>query len=76
MSDYDEGRPQLAHLKARLAEIDLDLLGHERTLSELMYTASENGLIYNMSSVDAGIIWQIVELAKSLGDNCPQELRM
>ena len=72
----DEERSQLAHLKARLSEIETDLVGKERTLAELMYTASENGLIYNMSSVDAVIIWKIVELAKSLGDTCPQELRM
>lgn len=77
MSNYDdEERPQLSHLKARLAGIELNLSGQERTLSELMYTASETGLIENMSSVDAITIWKIVELSKSFGDNIPEELRM
>lgn len=71
----DEERPQLHQLKALLGTIPSpDTEGS--ALAELMYTASENGLIYNMSSVDAVIIWKLVELAKSFGDTCPQELRM
>lgn len=73
----DEERLQLQYLRQFLNTIPQpDLQGHEQVLSELMYTASETGLIQNMSSVDAVIIWKIVELAKSLGDTCPQELRM
>lgn len=71
----DEERSQLQHLKQLLNTIPSpDTEGS--ALAELMYTASENGLIENISSVDAVIIWKIVELAKSLGDTCPQELRM
>lgn len=47
------------------------------SLNELLYTASETGILEDgISDKDALIIWKIVELAKSLGDNCPQELRM
>ena len=76
MSD-DEERQQLQYLRQFLNTIPQpDFQGNERALSELMYTASETGLIENMSSIDAITIWKIVELAKSLGDTCPQELRM
>lgn len=73
----DEERSQLQYLKQFLNTIPQpDLQGHERALSELMYTASETGLIENMSSVDAILIWKIVELAKSFGDTIPEEVRM
>ena len=79
MSNIDDDceRSQLTYLKEFLNTINQpDLDGRERTLSELMYTASETGLIENMSSVDAILIWKIVELAKTFGDNIPQEVRM
>lgn len=73
----DEERSQLQYLKQFLNTVKQpDLDGHERALSELMYTASETGLIENMSSVDAILIWKIVELAKSFGDTIPEEVRM
>lgn len=72
---YDEERTQLLRLKELLSATPSPSL-EGSALAELMYTASENGLIYNMSSVDAVIIWKLVELAKSFGDTCPQELRM
>ncbi|MNI31417.1 hypothetical protein D3C73_853010 [compost metagenome] len=76
MHDDDEERLQLQYLRQFLNTVPLDLKGHEQVLSELMYTASETGLIENMSSVDAITIWKIVELAKSFQDTFPQELRM
>ncbi|MNC39735.1 hypothetical protein D3C75_884070 [compost metagenome] len=72
----DEERPQRTYLKEFLNTLNLDIDGREQVLSELMYTASETGIIDNMSSVDAIIIWKIVELAKSFGDTIPDELRM
>lgn len=73
----DEERSQLQYLKQFLNTVKQpDLDGRERALSELMYTASETGLIENMSSVDAILIWKIVELAKSFGDTIPEEVRM
>lgn len=78
MFDHDdEERLQLQYLKQFLNTIpEPDLQGHERVLCELMYTASETGLIENMSSIDAITLWKIVELAKSFKDTLPQELRM
>lgn len=73
----DEERLQLQYLRQFLNTVPMpNFEGKERTLSELMYTASETGLIENMSSVDAITIWKIVELSKSFGDNIPEELRM
>lgn len=73
----DEERLQLQYLRQFLNTVPVpNFEGNERALSELMYTASETGLIENMSSVDAITIWKIVELAKSFGDNIPDELRM
>lgn len=75
--EWDDEYSQATRLREHLAKIpEPDLQGRERVLSELMYTASETGLIESMSSIDAIALWKIVELAKSLGDTCPQELRM
>lgn len=72
--DYKKSQSEL--LNERLDAIDFPEIG-DHTFSELLYTASECGLIdYGISSVDALTVWKIVELAKTLGDNCPQELRM
>lgn len=47
------------------------------SLVELLYTADETCCVEcGISPEDAITIWKIVELAKSLGDNCPRELRM
>lgn len=75
MSDDDYKNTQCELLNTRLEAIENpELAGN--TLSELIYTASETGLIDFAVYEDALTIWKLVELAKTLGDNCPQELRM
>lgn len=75
--DWDEEDSQRTRLLARLEEIPMapHIPG---SLCELLYTADETGIVdgLGIDVNDALKIWKIVELAKSLGDNCPQELRM
>lgn len=78
MRDDDWGPEDSAmtHLNAKLEEIP-SAPHIPRSLCELLYTADETGIIdAGCCPVNALKIWKIVELAKSLGDNCPQELRM
>ena len=74
--DWDEEDSQSTRLRARLDEIPV--ASHiPGSLAELLYTADETGILgCGISPEDAVKIWKIVELAKSLGDNCPQEFRM
>lgn len=77
MSDvWDEEVSQRTRLLARLEEIPV--APHiPYSLTELLYTAEETSILDGgVCPEDAVKIWKIVELAKSLGDNCPQELRM
>ena len=74
--DWDEEVSQRTRLLDRLEEIPIApyIPG---SLAELLYTADETGIIdYGVCPEDALKIWKIVELAKTLGDTCPQELRM
>lgn len=74
--DWNEEVSQRTRLLDKLEEIPV--ASHiPRSLGELLYTANETGILDSGVCVeDALKIWKIVELAKSLGDNCPQELRM
>lgn len=72
--DYKKSQSEL--LNERLDAIE-DSKFADHTLNELLYTASECGIIdYGITNADALTVWKIVELAKTLGDNLPQELRM
>lgn len=48
----------------------------ERALDELLYTASETGLIEGIDKKDAITVWKMVVLAMSFGPNIPEGLRM
>ncbi|MNR10002.1 hypothetical protein D3C85_1262290 [compost metagenome] len=74
--DWDEEDSQRTRLQARLETIPV-APKQPRSLNELLYTASETSIIdFGISEEDALTIWKLVELAKSFGDTCPQELRM
>lgn len=74
---WDEEDSQRTRLLARLEEIPV-AFHIPGSLRELLYTADETGIVDSLGIDvnDAVKIWKIVELAKQLGDNCPQELRM
>jgi len=75
MCDEDYVHTQCKLLNDQLTAVEF--AGSAGCLSELIYTASETGILdCGISFEDALTVWKIVELAKSLGDNCPQELRM
>lgn len=76
MDEDDYSNTQCELLMGRLEEIPVaPRVPH--SLNELLYTASETGVIdTGISEEDAIKIWKLVELAKTLGDTCPQELRM
>lgn len=47
-----------------------------RALNELLYTASETGVIDGIDAAAAITVWKLVVLAQTLGEDIPAGLRM
>jgi hypothetical protein len=63
-------------LRERLEQIQVPPTLNKRTLEELLYTATERGLIEGISYEDAITVGKLMQLATMLGKKCPEEFRM